>query len=214
MNDNLLPLKNSLEDEAMDKASFRAGPSRFDPWQAIAKQVNTPLTTMFNFLVTVSVPGGGKNISMTMCSPEMPVPSDFNLYWNQYTHYRVSVEHQGTCQFNEKEVEAARKITKKILHTAHGSRMSGIHDDFLTYFLPATCTPIEGDRWMQTSTQHWLRSFELDGKDLGIVMLGDIKHMFKRFASKEKEEGQEIGADITELGRNVIVSKYPKRRDL
>ncbi|KAE9980015.1 hypothetical protein EG328_000510 [Venturia inaequalis] len=213
LNDNLLPLKNLLEDESpmATKASFRVGPCRFDPWPAIAEQFKAPLTTMSKFVITVS--GGGRIFNMIMCSQEMPTPSDFNLYWNQSTRYRVSVEHQGTCQLDEKEAEVARKITMKTLHSAYGSRMSATHDDFLAYFLPSSYTecPIQENGWTQTSIQHWHQLFDLDRKDLGMVMLGDVKHIFKRFATEDKEQLTDAG--VTKIGSHVIVSRYPKRRD-
>lgn len=168
--------------------------------------------TMSKFLLTASA--GGRVFSMTMYSPEMPIPSDFNLYWNQSTHFRVSVEHQGTRQFDHKEAKAARRITKKILHSAHGSRMLPADDDFVTYFLPVSYSEssIRDNGWTQTSTEHRHHLSELDGKDLGIVMLKNTKHIFKRFAAKERAQLTDAGA--TKIGPNVIVSQYPKRRDL
>lgn len=154
---------------------------------------------------------------MTMYSPEMPVPSDFNLYWNQSTHCRVSVKHQGTCQLDETEAEAARRITKKILHSAYGVRMSPKHDDFLTYFLPVVSpeSSMQEIGWTQTSLQYWHQSIDqldINTTDLGIVMLQDVKHLFKRFAGEEREQLTDAGA--TKIGPNVVVSRYPKRRDL
>ncbi|TID24520.1 P-loop containing nucleoside triphosphate hydrolase protein [Venturia nashicola] len=213
LNDNLLPLKTSPEEDlAMESSkSFRVGPCRFDPWPAIAEQYSTPLATMSKFLITIS--GGQKTLSMAMYSPEMPIPSEFYLHWNQSTQYRVSVELQGTCQFDEDEAEAARKITKKILHSAHGSRMSATHDDFLTYFLPVFYleSALQKNEWTQTSSEYYRQMLDLDRKDLGVVMLGDVKHIFQRFTAVEKE--QMTNAGITSVGPNVIVSRYPKRRD-
>lgn len=69
--------------------------------------------------------------------------------------------------------------------------------------------------WTQTSLQYWHQSIDqldINTTDLGIVMLQDVKHLFKRFAGEEREQLTDAGA--TKIGPNVVVSRYPKRRDL
>lgn len=207
INDNLLPLKTSTEDEPFvdDEISLRAGPPRFDPWPAIATKANTSTTTISKLLITVS--GKDESFSMTMCSPEMPIPSDFTLYWNRSTQYRVSVKRTGTCQYDEREAEAARQITKKVLYAAYGSRMSTEHVDFLTYFLPVTDSEPTKQKldWTRTPPQHGNRwDDSMSETDFGIVMLLNVKYLFKKHAS----------TDAARNGPAIVVSRFPKRRDL
>ena len=201
-----------------DKVSIRLGPPRFDPWPAVAQISNNAPANMHKYLVTVS--GGEENYSMMMCSPAMPVPTAFNLYWNRSTQYQVSVKYEGVCQLSAQEVETARRITKKVLHAAYGIRMSEEHDDFLTYFLPVIefDSSMEKNEWTQRSPSFTslrigheaLKS--LSEIDFGVVMHLNLKYLFKRFVPQDPE--QLADADSPPRGPGVVVSRYPKRRDL
>lgn len=130
------------------------------------------------------------------------------------------MKHLGLCKFNEAEVKAARKMTKKILHLAYGTRMLEEHDDFLTYFLPVVDSEssLQKNNWTVTpisftSLQDGHKTPDsLAATDFGIVMHMDIKYLFKRFASEDPE--QLADADAIKHGPGVVVSRYPKRRDL
>jgi hypothetical protein len=226
INDNLLPLKIDADNISPmeDKVSIRTGPPRFDPWPAVAEITNMLPITMQKFLVTVS--DGKESFCMTLCSPEIPTPSIFNLHWNRSTIYQVVVKHEGLCKFNQEEVKAARRITKKVLSTAYETRMSKEHDDFLTYFLPVGDpeSSFFKDDW--TSTTASLTSLQNDHQTLqsfdtlnfGIVVHQNTKYLFKRFAPMDWEQlaktsGKNYEPKIkNDLG--VVVSGYPKRRDL
>jgi hypothetical protein len=203
-----------------DKASLRLGPPRYDPWPAIAEKTKKAPENMQKYLVTVS--GGEENYSMTMCSPEMPLPSVFNLYWNRSTQYQVFVKHEGVCKLNASEIEAARRTTKKVLHAAHGARMSPEHDDFLTYFLPVVDSEssVKKNDWTRTSPSFTslqdarLTPDSLSRIDFGVVMHQEIKYLFRRFVHQDQDPEQLADADAPMRGPEVIVSRYPKKRDL
>lgn len=224
VNDNLLPIKQereealAVESQNVDKtASMIEVSPALDPWCFIAKCQERNPSTYYRTLLEFQGVNNGTfflDFYLPVQSPQIP---DITLFWDESKRINVISRSFPAIDMSSEEVRTMRKITQKILRSAH-RRVDQFRDDFIWLLVPS-----DGSRvpWNQAKLLQWdLQTSSIENahnlinggmKDLDywgqIIVNGDDKRWFA------KSIDCHLSGQVHDDQFAIHLTRVPKRRD-
>jgi len=227
INDNLLPLLDQQGEKpefnvSDDRPSLILTAPRLDPWISVAEQQLSSPSTYHRVLLSLVSPAE-KPLKIVMLMPvQMPYIPPVVLHWNETKKYVVTAWPLDDKTYEAEEIQTMQAITRKLLCSVYGSRMTEERYGFISLFVPGG--PLEP--WTFEQILHWHYSTEgsrpiLDLSNANLSQPDDfgVVHetgkagafIFKNIRLPESESTVE--SVNLEEGPQVEVLKFPKRRD-
>lgn len=224
VNDNLLPVKEeedpvTAEFQKSDKtASMIDVLPALDPWQHIANCWEQDQYQYYRMVLEIH---GVQEQPLYMdfyLPVQLPAVPELTLFWNETKRITVRSHRREKVMLSQKELTLMRRITEKILSSAHGIRMEHSRHDFLWLLIPSDASQCAWDfdtlvAWY-TGTDgvrpplDLLHHGKTDISQWGQVQVqGDKRRWLPR--SVDSHPGFPIAGQMPKLR----VSRVPKRRD-
>lgn len=224
VNENLLPFREALDDQAAEfqipdnTPSLVEVSSTLDPWQMIARyQERNPQSYHRTLLALKGF--SQEPFYMVLLTPvQMPeVPSTL-LYWNESKRFSVESSRLSDAVLTEEEIHVMRAITRKILLSVFHSRMQEERYDFLWLLVPGDLSkPV----WSHPQLASW--DSATTGKQAASYLMRNNVDDITRWGlvtvegDQRKYMPKSISPDSQPPGLNpgphLQVTRTPRRRD-